>query len=131
MLLIIPLILLLLIIIADIILYAVDVMVTPYIIIFLSLLIAFLKHRKAKTLEVSYILAAISLISFIYLKPNYTINQAKQSLKENSLETTGIERLGYVKRKNILVRCSYVFSTEDETLIIFDNINGEFHTANK
>lgn len=133
---IIPFILLLLIILADIILYAVDVMVAPYITIFFCLLIIFLKnHRdpslyKNRTLALSYILFIISVISFLYLKPSYTVNQAKQTLEKKSIKNIKLEQLGYVKRKNILVRGAYVFCTEDEKLIIFDNINGKFHIAN-
>lgn len=127
---IIPFIVLILIILADIILYALDVMVTPYITIFVYLLIVFLKYRNDRTLAVSYIIVIISLISFLYLKPNYTINQATQKLKENSVENIKIEQLGYVKKKNIFVRGAYVFCTEDGKLIIFDNINGKFHTPN-
>ena len=133
---IIPFILLLLIILADIILYAVDIMVAPYITIFFYLLIIFLKnHReptlgKNQTLALTYIIVTISVISFLYLKPNYTVNQARQTLEEKSIKNIKLEQLGYVKRKNILVRGAYVFCTEDEKLIIFDNINGKFHIAN-
>lgn len=133
---IIPFILLLLIILADIILYAVDVMVAPYITIFFYLLIIFLKNHsdpslyKNRTLALSYILFIISVISFLYLKPSYTVNQAKQTLEKKSIKNIKLEQLGYVKRKNILVRGAYVFCTEDEKLIIFDNINGKFHIAN-
>lgn len=127
---IIPFTILILIILADIILYAVDVMVTPYIMIFIYLLIVLLKYRNERTLAVSYIFVIISLISFLYLKPNYTINQATQALKKNSFKNVKIEQLGYVKWKNILVRGAYVFCTEDGKLIIFDNINGKFHIAN-
>lgn len=81
-------------------------------------------------MAVTYIIVIISLISFLYLKPNYTINQATQKLKENSVENIKIEQLGYVKKKNIFVRGAYVFCTEDGKLIIFDNINGKFHIAN-
>lgn len=127
---IIPFIVLILIILADIILYAVDVMVTPYTTIFIYLLIVFFKYRNKRTLAVTYIIVIISLISFLYLKPNYTINQATQKLKENSFNNIKIEQLGFVKKKNIFVRGAYVFCTEDGKLIIFDNINGKFHTAN-
>ncbi len=127
---IIPFIVLILIIVADIILYAVDIMVTPYITIFFCLLIVFFKHLNDRTLAVSYILVTISLISFLYLKPNYTINQATQTLKKNSFTNIKIEQLGYIKRKNILVRGAYVFCTEDGKMIIFDNTNGKFHIAN-
>lgn len=127
---IIPFIVLILIILADIILYAVDVMVTPYTTIFIYLLIVFFKYRNERTLAVTYIIVIISLISFLYLKPNYTINQATQKLKENSVENIKIEQLGYVKKKNIFVRGAYVFCTEDGKLIIFDNINGKFHITN-
>lgn len=87
---IIPFIVLILIILADIILYAVDVMVTPYTTIFIYLLIVFFKYRNERTLAVTYIIVIISLISFLYLKPNYTINQATQKLKENSVENIKI-----------------------------------------
>lgn len=83
---IIPFIVLILIILADIILYAVDVMVTPYITIFVYLLIVFLKYRNERTLAVSYIFVIISLISFLYLKPNYSINQATQALKKKFIQ---------------------------------------------
>lgn len=71
-----------LIIVADIILYAADIMVTPYIMIFFYLIIVFFQHLNDLTLAIIYILVAISLISFLYLKPNYTINQATQTLKK-------------------------------------------------
>ncbi len=127
---IIPFIILLLIIVADIVLYAVDIMVTPYIMIFFYLLIVFLKNHNNRTLIVSYILVTISLISFLCLRSNYTTNQAIQTLKKNAVTNIKLKQLGYVKRKNILVRGAYVFSTEDGKLIIFDNINGKFHIAN-
>lgn len=128
--LIIPSIIVLLIIVADIILYAQDIMLTPYIIIFLTLIISIFKNHNNRILKVNYFIAAISLISFIYLKPNYTISQATQTLKKNSVEAIKIDQLGYVNRKNILVRGAYVFSARDNKLIIFDNINGEFNIVN-
>lgn len=128
--LIIPSIIVLLIIVADIILYAQDIMLTPYIIIFLTLIISIFKNHNNRILKVNYVIATISLISFLYLKPNYTISQATQTLKKNSVEAIKIDQLGYVKRKNILVRGAYVFSTRDRKLIIFDNINGEFNIVN-
>lgn len=82
---IIPFIVLLLIIISDIVFYRADVMLMPYVTIFCSLIIAFLKNNNRRTLIISYIFVAISLIIFLYLKPNYTINQAKQKLKQNKL----------------------------------------------
>ncbi|WP_296256574.1 hypothetical protein [uncultured Ezakiella sp.] len=85
---------------------------------------------KNQTLALTYIIVTISVISFLYLKPNYTVNQARQTLEEKSIKNIKLEQLGYVKRKNILVRGAYVFCTEDEKLIIFDNINGKFHIAN-
>ncbi|MDO5018160.1 MAG: hypothetical protein Q4E02_02555 [Lagierella massiliensis] len=126
---IIPFIVLLLIIVADIILYAVDIMVTPYIMILFYLLIVFFNHND-RNLVLGYILVLVSLISFLYLKPNYTINQATQALKKSAITNIKLEQLGYVKRKNILIRGAYVFCTEDGKLIIFDNINGKFHMAN-
>lgn len=107
---IIPSIIVLLIIVADIILYAQDIMLTLYIIIFLTLIISIFKNHNNRILKVNYVIATISLISFLYLKPNYTISQATQTLKKNSVEIIKIDQLGYVKRKNILVRGAYVFS---------------------
>lgn len=124
---IIPFIVILLIIISDIIFYRVDVMLMPYVTIFYSLIIAFLKNNNRRTLIISYIFVAISLITFLYLKPNYTINQAKQKLKQNNFKNVEIAQLGYIKRKNIFLRGAYVFRTENRKLIIFNNSNGEFY----
>ena len=127
---IIPFIVILLIIISDIIFYRVDVMLMPYVTIFYSLIIAFLKNNNRRTLIISYIFVAISLIIFLYLKPNYTINQAKQKLKQNNFKNVKIAQLGYIKPKNILLRGAYVFRTENRKLIIFSNNNGEFYIVN-
>ena len=124
---IIPFIVILLIIISDIIFYRVDVMLMPYVTIFYSLIIAFLKNNNRRTLIISYIFVAISLITFLYLKPNYTINQAKQKLKQNNFKNVEIAQLGYIKPKNIFLRVAYVFRTENRKLIIFNNNNGEFY----
>lgn len=126
-----PFIVLLLTIISDIIFYRADVMLTPYVSIFCSLIIAFLKNNNRRTLIISYIFVAISLIIFIYLKPDYTINQAKQKLEHNSFRNAKIAQLGYVKHKNIFVRGAYVFRTENEKIIIFNNNNGEFYIVNE
>lgn len=127
---IIPFIVILLIIISDIIFYRADVMLMPYVAIFCSLIIAFLKNNNRKTLIISYIFVAISLIIFLYLKPNYTINQAKQKLKQNNFKNVEIAQLGYIKPQNILLRGAYVFRTENRKLIIFNNDNGEFYIVN-
>lgn len=126
-----PFMVLLLIIISDIIFYRVDVMLTPYVAIFCSLITAILKNNNRRTLIISYIFVVISLIIFLYLKPNYTINQARQILKQNSFTNAKIAQLGYVKHKNIFVRGAYVFRTENEKLIIFDNNNGEFYIVSE
>lgn len=126
-----PFIVLLLTIISDIIFYRVDVMLTPYVAIFCSLITAILKNNNRRTLIISYIFVVISLIIFLYLKPNYTINQARQILKQNSFTNAKITQLGYVKHKNIFVRGAYVFRTENEKLIIFDNNNGEFYIVSE
>lgn len=125
-----PFIVLLLIIISDIIFYRADVMLTPYVAISCSLIIAFLKNNNRRTLIISYIFVTISLIIFLYLKPNYTINQAKQKLKQNNFKNVKIAQLGYIKPKNILLRGAYVFRTENRKLIIFNNNNGEFYVVN-
>ena len=125
-----PFIVLLLIIISDIIFYRADVMLMPYVAILCSLIIAFLKNNNRRTLIISYIFVAISLIIFIYLKPNYTINQAKQKLKQNNFKNVEIGQLGFIKRKNIFLRGAYVFRTENRKLIIFNNNNGEFYVVN-
>lgn len=127
---IIPFIVLLLIIISDIIFYRVDVMLMPYVTIFYSLIIAFLKNNNRRTLIISYIFVAFSLIIFLYLKPNYTINQAKQKLKQNNFKNVEIAQLGFIKRKNILFRGAYVFRTENRKLIIFNNNSGGFYIVN-
>lgn len=127
---IIPFIVIFLIIISDIIFYRVDVMLMPYVAIFCSLIIAFLKNNNRRTLIISYIFVAIRLIIFLYLKPNYTINQAKQKLKENNFKNVKIAQLGYIKPQNILLRGAYVFRTENRKLIIFNNDNGEFYIVN-
>lgn len=121
-----PFIVLLLIIISDIIFYRADVMLTPYVAISCSLIIAFLKNNNRRTLIISYIFVTISLIIFLYLKPNYTINQAKQ----NNFKNVEIAQLGYIKPKNIFLRGAYVFRTENRKLIIFNNNNGEFYIVN-
>lgn len=126
---IIPFIIILLIIISDIIFYRVDVMLMPYVTIFCSLTMAFLKNNNRRTLIISYIFVAISLIIFLYLKPNYTINQAKQKLKQNNFKNVEIGQLGFIKRKNIFLRGAYVFRTENRKLIIFNNNNGEFYVV--
>lgn len=125
-----PFIVLLLIIISDIIFYRADVMLTPYVAISCSLIIAFLKNNNRRTLIISYIFVTISLIIFLYLKPNYTINQAKQKLKQNNFKNVEIAQLGYIKPKNIFLRGAYVFRTENRKLIIFNNNNGEFYVVN-
>lgn len=127
---IIPFIVLLLIIISDIVFYRADVMLMPYVTIFYSLIIAFLKNNNRRTLIISYIFVAISLIIFLYLKPNYTINQAKQKIKQNNFKNVEIAQLGYIKPKNIFLRGAYVFRTENRKLIIFNNNNGEFYIVN-
>lgn len=125
-----PFIVLLLIIISDIIFYRADVMLTPYVAISCSLIIAFLKNNNRRTLIISYIFVTISLIIFLYLKPNYTINQAKQKLKQNNFKNVEIAQLGYIKPKNIFLRGAYVFRTENRKLILFNNNNGEFYIVN-
>lgn len=84
--LIIPNIIVLLIIVSDVILYAQDIMLTPYIIIFLTLIISNFKNNNDQILKVNCVIATISLISFLYLKPNYTISQATQTLKKTPLK---------------------------------------------
>lgn len=127
---IIPFIVLLLIIISDIVFYRADVMLMPYVTIFCSLIIAFLKNNNRRTLIIIYVFVAISLIIFLYLKPNYTVNQAKQKLKQNNFKNVEIAQLGFIKRKNILLRGAYVFRTENRKLIIFNNNSGGFYIVN-
>lgn len=91
---------LLLIIIADIFLYAGDVLVQPYITIFVILLITSFKSKTKRVLVINLIFVIVSLISFLYLKPKYTVNEGKEILEENIEETTNLGPLGYVKRKN-------------------------------
>ncbi|WP_053942296.1 hypothetical protein [Kallipyga gabonensis] len=111
----------------DIFLYAYDVLMPPFI-TYGVLLVIGLFQKKDQRASLGYgFITLLLILAFLFLKPNYTIPQAKEKIQGEVKETIETDNQGYFPNQSLFYRGGYVFRTESNRYLEFNNRTGDFH----
>lgn len=111
----------------DILLYAYDVLMPPFI-TYGVLLVIGLFQKKDQRVSLGYgFITLLLILAFLFLKPNYTIPQAREKIQGEVRENIETDNQGYFPNQSLLYRGGYIFRTETNRYLEFNNRTGDFH----
>lgn len=111
----------------DILLYAYDVLMSPFITYGVLLIIGLFKKKSQRVTLADGVFTLLLILAFLFLKPNYTIPEAKEKIQGEVRENIETDNQGYFPNQNLLYRGGYIFRTETNRYLEFNNRTGDFH----
>lgn len=111
----------------DIFLCAYDVLMSPFITYGVLLIIGLFKKKSQRVTLADGVFTILLILAFLFLKPDYTIPQAKEKIQEEVKETVETDNQGYFPNQSLFYRGGYVFRTETNRYLEFNNRTGDFH----
>lgn len=111
----------------DIFLYAYDVLMSPFITYGVLLIIGLFKKKSQRVTLADGVFTILLILAFLFLKPNYTIPEAKEKIQGEVRENIETDNQGYFPNQSLLYRGGYIFRTETNRYLEFNNRTGDFH----
>lgn len=111
----------------DILLYAYDVLMSPFITYGVLLVIGLFKKKSQRVTLADGVFTLLLILAFLFLKPNYTIPQAREKIQGEVKETIETDNQGYFPNQSLFYRGGYIFRTESNRYLEFNNRTGDFH----